>query len=133
MYRVRRKNSVRAYKLSDPICADMITRLLGLYFLPEEISNWLKYENIPIQISICTIYRGLENGLLDPTLRKVLRIRGRHHCSGHKRANADTLTLNRRSTTVRRVGRNVKRSVIGKAILLGVQNGAVVSVLMLSG
>ena len=92
-YRIRRKNSVRKHKLSDPACAELVTRLLGLYWSPEEISNRLKYENNPISISTCTIYRGLQNGLLDPSLRKVLRIKGRVRFGGHKKSKCGHLDI----------------------------------------
>ena len=82
----RRKNSVRKCKLASAECAVEVTRLLGEFWSPEQISNRLKYENNRIQISTCTIYRGLENGLLDPSLRKKLRIKGRSRHGGHKKS-----------------------------------------------
>ena len=92
-YHIRRKNSVRAHKLSNPACAELVTRLLGLYWSPEEISNRLKYENNPIRISTCTIYRGLQNGFLAPSLRKVLRIKGRLRFGGHKKSKCGHLDI----------------------------------------
>ena len=92
-YRIRRKKSVRGYKLANPDYANLVTRLLGLYWSPEEISYRLKYENNPIRISTCTIYRGLENGLLDQSLRKVLRTKGRIRFGGNKKSKCGHLDI----------------------------------------
>lgn len=92
-YERRRKNSVRPHKLSDKATADKVTRLLGLMWSPEEISNRLRAENSAVQISACTIYRGLENGRLNPALRKKLRIKGRIRFGGHKLPYAESCFL----------------------------------------
>ena len=92
-YRTRRKNSVRKQVLSQPAYAELVTRLLGMYWSPEEISNRLKYEGNAVQVSTCTIYLGLENGLLAPELRKVLRIKGRRRCGGHKKSKCGHLNI----------------------------------------
>lgn len=92
-YRKRRKNCVRHFKLSDPNYAKKVSELLGSYWSPEEISGRLKLENNRIRISTCTIYRGLENGLLDPTLRKALRIKGRSRHGGHKKSKCGHLDI----------------------------------------
>ena len=89
----RRKNSVRKYKLAFADFAEEVTRLLETFWSPEQISNRLKYENNPIQISTCTIYRGLENGLLDPVLKKKLRIKGRSRHGGHKKSKCGHLDI----------------------------------------
>lgn len=92
-YRERRKNCVRPFKLSNPDYAKKVSELLGSYWSPEEISGRLKLENSRIRISTCTIYRGLENGLLDPTLRKMLRIKGRSRHGGHKKSKCGHLDI----------------------------------------
>lgn len=85
-YRERRKASVRKEKLTDPKYADKVSELLSCYWSPEQIANRLKLENNAVRVSTCTIYRGLEKGILSPELRKVLRIKGRRRCGGRKKS-----------------------------------------------
>ena len=85
-YARRRQNSVRPFKLTLPGYAEEVSRLLSLYWSPEEISGRLRHEENPLYISTATIYRGLENGLLDPTLVKKLRVKGRIRYGGHKKS-----------------------------------------------
>ena len=92
-YRERRKRCVRHYKLSEPDYARKVSELLAVYWSPEEISGRLKLEGNAIRISTCTIYRGLENGLLNPALRKKLRIKGRTRCGGHKKSKCGHLDI----------------------------------------
>lgn len=92
-YRVRRQKSVRPYKLTLPGYAEKISELLSRFWSPEEISARLRYEESPVCVSIRTIYRGLENGLLDPSLRKKLRIKGRTRCGGHKKSKCGHLDI----------------------------------------
>lgn len=92
-YRERRKKCVRRYKLSNPKYAEKVSELLGRYWSPEEISGRLSMEKNQIRISTCTIYRGLENGLLDPTLRKKLRIKGKSRHGGHKKSKCGHLDI----------------------------------------
>ena len=92
-YRTRRKRSVRPYKLTLPGYAEKISELLSRFWSPEEICERLHYEGSPIRVSIRTIYRGLENGLLDPTLRKKLRIKGKTRCGGHKKSKCGHLDI----------------------------------------
>ena len=92
-YRANRLNSVRKPKLSDRGTAEKVSCLLSLFWSPEEISNRLKEEQSSVNISTCTIYRGLENGLLDPSLRKVLRIKGRQRHGGHKKSKCGHLDI----------------------------------------
>ena len=92
-YQERRKKSIRSFKLSDPKIAQKVTSLLEQYWSPEEISGRLALEKNPIRISTCTIYRGLENGLLDPILRKKLRIKGKIRCGGHKKSKCGHLDI----------------------------------------
>ena len=91
--RERRKNSVRKNKLAIPAYASIVSRLLNDFWSPEQISNRLKYENSTIQISTCTIYRGLDNGLLNHQLRKHLRIKGRIRFGGHKKSKCGHLDI----------------------------------------
>lgn len=92
-YQERRKKSIRSFKLSDPKIAQKVTSLLEQYWSPEEISGRLALEKNTIRISTCTIYRGLENGLLDPILRKKLRIKGKIRCGGHKKSKCGHLDI----------------------------------------
>ena len=61
--------------------------------LRKRSADGLALENTPIRISTCTIYRGLENGLLDSTLRKKLRIKGRIRFGGHKKSKCGHLDI----------------------------------------
>ena len=72
-YEKRRKRCVRRCKLAEPALAEKVSELLSDTWSPEQISNRLKYENNIFKISTCTIYRGLEHGLLNSELRKKLR------------------------------------------------------------
>lgn len=92
-YRKRRLNSVRPYKLSLPGYAEEINNLLSCSWSPEEISERLRHENNAIRVSTQTIYRGLENGLLDTSLRKVLRIKGKTRHGGHKKSKCGHLNI----------------------------------------
>lgn len=75
-YLQRRKRCVRKPVLSDTELHNLVHFCLGyLYWSPEQISNRLKQEyNKPI-IGTSTIYRALDNGLLQDTLRYYLRIK----------------------------------------------------------
>ena len=92
-YRKRRTGCVRQYKLAAPDCAGKVSELLERYWSPEEISGRLKLENNRIRVSTCTIYRGLENGLLDPALRKKLRIKGKERHGGYKKSRCGHLDI----------------------------------------
>lgn len=85
-YGTRRKRCVRKQKLADPKYAEKVTELLSCYWSPEQISNRLRREKNQIQVSTSTIYHALENGLLSPELRKVLRIKGKIRFGGHKKS-----------------------------------------------
>ena len=85
-YRDRRRNCIRKQKLRDQRYADKVSELLSRYWSPEQIANRLKLENNEVRVSTCTIYRALENGVLAPELRKVLRIKGKRRCGGHKKS-----------------------------------------------
>ncbi len=89
----RRKNSVRHNKLADRGTADKVEACLKLAWSPEEISNRLKYEGSDVSVSTCTIYRGLDNGLLAPALRKKLRIKGKQRHGGHKKSKCGHLDI----------------------------------------
>lgn len=92
-YRLRRKNSVRKEKLADPKYVAKVSELLCLFWSPEQISGRLRLEENPIRISTSTIYRGLERGLLDPSLRKKLRIKGKKRCGGRKKSKCGHLDI----------------------------------------
>ena len=92
-YEQRRKHCVRKYKLAEPSCAEKVSELLANAWSPEQISNRLKYETNVIQISTCTIYRGLEHGLLNGELRKKLRIKGRRRHGGRKKSKCGHLDI----------------------------------------
>lgn len=92
-YRLRRKNSVRRPKLADAAYAAKVSELLCLFRSPEQIAGRLRLEENPIRISTSTIYRGLDCGLLDPSLRKKLRIKGRQRCGGRKKSKCGHLDI----------------------------------------
>ena len=74
-YRKRRKLCVRRRLLSDLELHKSVHFLLGyLWWSPEQISNRLREEGTA-RISTSTIYRALENGDLQDTLRYYLRIK----------------------------------------------------------
>lgn len=74
-YQKRRKACVRRKVLSNLEVHKMVHFLLGyLWWSPEQISNRLKEEGTA-QISTSTIYRALENGDLQDTLRYYLRVK----------------------------------------------------------
>ena len=74
-YHRNRRRCVRRAVLADSELHKLVHFLLGyLWWSPEQIANRLKEENTA-QISTSTIYRGLDNGLLQDTLRYYLRIK----------------------------------------------------------
>lgn len=74
-YRTARKRSVRHSKLEDRECHRSVHFLLGyLWWSPEQIANRLREEGTAC-ISTSTIYRALDNNLLQDTLRYYLRIK----------------------------------------------------------
>lgn len=74
-YHDRRKGCVRHKLLSDLELHKMVHFLLGyLWWSPEQISNRFREEGTA-NISTSTIYRALENGDLQDTLRYYLRIK----------------------------------------------------------
>lgn len=76
-YQDRRKRCVRRKILSDANLHKEIHFFLGyLWWSPEQISNRLREEGTA-KISASTIYRALENGELQDTLRYYLRIKYR--------------------------------------------------------
>ena len=92
-YKSRRIKSVRKQKLADPKCAAKVKELLDKWWSPEEICYRLKKENNAIQISTCTIYRGIEKGLIPPEYRKKLRIKGKVRHGGHKKSKCGHLDI----------------------------------------
>lgn len=78
-YIANRKRCVRHKLLSDLELHRLVHFLLGnFWWSPEQISKRLKEEGTA-RISVSTIYRALENGLLQDTLRYYLRIKYRKH------------------------------------------------------
>lgn len=74
-YEQNRKRSVRKTVLSDKALHETVHFLLGyFYWSPEQISNRLRYEG-KAAISTSTIYRALDNGELQDTLRYYLRLK----------------------------------------------------------
>lgn len=74
-YKSNRQRSVRRAVLADRELHKLVHFLLGyLWWSPEQISYRLKEEGTA-QISTSTIYRALDNGLLQDTLRYYLRIK----------------------------------------------------------
>ena len=65
-YEKRRKNCGRKRILSDSVYKEQIRRCVeDLHWSPEQISNRLKLEGNPLQISWISIYRAIWAGLLD--------------------------------------------------------------------
>ena len=122
-YEKRRKNSVRKPILADPKAVQTVSNLLEMAWSPEQISNRLKYEHNQLKISTSTIYRALDEGLLDEKLCKKLRIKGRLRHGGRKRANVDIWTLNIPSMTGLNPQISGKQSAIGKATQFEDQSG----------
>lgn len=74
-YHRNRRRCVRRAVLADRDLHKLVHFLLGyLWWSPEHISERLR-EEYTAQISTSTIYRGLDNGLLQDTLRYYLRIK----------------------------------------------------------
>lgn len=92
-YYTKRKNSVRKYILANSDAAKTVSLLLEKAWSPEQISNRLKYEKSKISVSQRTIYRAIEKGLIDPTLRKKLRYKGKIHNGGHKKSKCGHLNI----------------------------------------
>ena len=78
-YKRRRKACVRSKVLHNPELHKMVHFLLGyLWWSPEQISNRFREEGTA-KISTSTIYRALDNGDLQDTLRYYLRIKYHKH------------------------------------------------------
>ena len=78
-YKRRRKACVRSKVLHNPELHKMVHFLLGyLWWFPEQISNRFREEGTA-KISTSTIYRALDNGDLQDTLRYYLRIKYHKH------------------------------------------------------
>ena len=92
-YEKRRKNSVRKPILADPKAVQTVSNLLEMAWSPEQISNRLKYEHNQLKISTSTIYRALDEGLLDEKLCKKLRIKGRLRHGGRKKSKCGHLDI----------------------------------------
>ena len=64
----------RKPRLSDPGLRDTVEMMLYLFLSPEQIENRLRLEGAKT-VSYATIYRALEKGLIEPALRRHLRIK----------------------------------------------------------
>ena len=74
-YLERRKKCVRKAILSNPDLHEQVHFFLGyLFWSPEEIANRFRMEG-KYRVSTSTIYRALDNGVLQDTLRFYLRIK----------------------------------------------------------
>lgn len=92
-YRERRQNCKRKRILDDPAVKEKVLELfLERQWSPEQISNRLKLEKSPIQISYSTIYRAIYDHSLEPVpltrgkrgLARKLRHRGKtRHAGGY--------------------------------------------------
>lgn len=84
-YNRRRKNCGRKHILSSPVHKEYIRYLIqNLHWSPEEISNRLKLEEYPLQLSYGAIYRAIHAGAFDANKREASRNR-RHRFSYHLR------------------------------------------------
>lgn len=92
-YQQRRKKCIRPTKLSDPDAAAKVTMLLNQYWSPEQISARLEHEKNALQVSFKTIYRSIENGVLEPGLQKMLRLKKNPRYGIHKTSRYGHLTI----------------------------------------
>lgn len=92
-YWERRRKSVRKEKLAQTEYAAKVIMLLERYWSPEQISNRLKLEGNPLQVSTSTIYRGLEKGLIPRSCLRKLRIKGRIRKGGRKKSKCGHLNI----------------------------------------
>ena len=83
-YLQRRKHCVRKPVLADPqLHADVHFWLGYMFWSPEQIANRLKHEGKAF-VSTSTIYRALDSGLLQDTLRYYLRFKYKTHGKSKK-------------------------------------------------
>ena len=81
-YQKRRYRCRRKLRLNAQETQNQIVKFLRMYWSPEQISNRLRHEDNPIQISGSTIYRGIKNGILPKELKLKLRKRPYHKPKG---------------------------------------------------
>ena len=84
-----------------------------------------KYEHNQLKISTSTIYRALDEGLLDEKLCKKLRIKGRVRHGGRKKSKCGHLDIEYSIHDGLNLLINVKQLAIGKAIPFEDQSGRV--------
>lgn len=77
-YNRRRKLCCRKHSMSKPEVCELVMSLLRRYWSPEQISNRLKIEKNPIQISTSTIYRSWKQYLPVKEYRKYFRTKPYH-------------------------------------------------------
>ncbi len=51
---------------------------MALRWSPEQIAGRAKHDNEPFSISFTTIYRAIDNGILPPQLKKIMRFKWKH-------------------------------------------------------
>jgi len=88
-----RKRSRRGDKLARTALKETVEELLSRQWSPEQISGRLKMEKGELQISPRTIYRGIEKGLVDVTLKKHLRSKGRRRHGGRGKSKCGHLVI----------------------------------------
>lgn len=77
-YEQRRLKCRRTYRLHSSAVRELVSRLLKSYWSPEQISNRLKLERNPIQISASTIYRRWKKCYPVPEYKPFFRSRPYH-------------------------------------------------------
>ena len=66
-----------------------VLELLNAYWSPEQICERLRKDGANVQISACTIYRGIARGLLPKEIKKKLRTRPYHKPCGGRAGKLD--------------------------------------------
>lgn len=89
-YLKHKKSVSRPLKLEDPDVKKKVEELLQRYWSPEQISNRLKKEENPVQISFSTIYRGVEKGLVS---REFLRYKANPQRSKKRKSNCGCIPV----------------------------------------
>lgn len=92
-YLRRRRKCVRPCKLSEPLAAAKVTELLKQRWSPEQISERLRKEGNCVQVSFKSIYRSINEGILDPSLKSRLRLRRNALYGKHKTSRCGHLNI----------------------------------------
>jgi len=83
-YWKRRRRCRRISRLSIQEVQEKVRELLEKYWAPEQISNRLRLEASPIQISASTIYRGIREGRIQKEVKQKLRTKPYHKPKGSR-------------------------------------------------